>query len=932
MDSMKRSILFIAVLLLTAAQGALAQVVVSSESELNTAIGTNNVTSIVLASNVLLSSYLDINGKTLSINLNGYKLYRSISGDYSSTGHVIYVHNNAKLTLTNSEDKGSSIEGGKALNGGAMFIEPGSTVIASNVTFQNNTASVHGGAIWNAGSFTATGCNFKDNTAYDVGGFYNAIAENTYCGTATFTNCTFSGNTGTSGCGALGNATGNTSLTLNNCDVHHNVAGTNGGGVWNGGTLTITSGKIHDNFCAVGYNGAGIYQIAGTLNMSGNPYIGDNNRREGSDSVNNVYLGDNQVITVTGAFSGAKIGIAINDSHQLYYTSGFSAHNPGVAPAAVFTSDHPNHGYTLLEGEIIRFDTKISLTSTYLKEDGTMVTQAGCNKLSYFSDNESGLGGIGLENGWFVVDQATVTFNNRIEIIGTVNLILSDNSQLDAKKGIHVPYNATLHIWAQRSGQESGTGELKANVSSGTGAVSVANIPNVAGIGENRLNIITGERTGEMFFHGGVIAACGGSNAPGIGGHNGKDITITGGSVLAVGGENAAGIGSGYFGVTPKNIIITGGNVLAFGIVGGAGIGSGRFGFTHVPRNGSSHAPDGEGLHTIRITGGDVRALGAGAGIGGGDGGYDGYDGCAGKVYIDGGTVYASTLHPASGQNNFAYSAQAIGHGSIDPEGSVSNFYMDGVFSVYPNAKVVAKKYYGSSETNVLAANRMAALHWAEVTISPCDHPMLSEGEACPYCGGTGLWLSDGSDNGSIIRTNDGNIFDVTISGRTLWKDGSWNTLCLPFALSDITGTPLAGATIKTLTGATFSDGVLTLTFGEAVTAIEAGKPYIVRWNSGENVTDPVFRGVTVRDVMTNRAVGSVTFFGTYCPVGVFDANHTKLYLGADNKLYYATSALNVNSFRGYFVLSGNVQPNAVSSLVLDFGEEPTGELNIVEE
>ena len=73
---------------------------------------------------------------------------------------------------------------------------------------------------------------------------------------------------------------------------------------------------------------------------------------------------------------------------------------------------------------------------------------------------------------------------------------------------------------------------------------------------------------------------------------------------------------------------------------------------------------------------------------------------------------------------------------------------------------------------------------------------------------------------------------NVTLD-RNLYKDGKWNTLCLPFALDDeqIAASPLKDATIKELN--TSSSGLvgneLGIYFTDA-TAIVAGKPYIVRW------------------------------------------------------------------------------------------------------
>jgi hypothetical protein len=37
-----------------------------------------------MEADIELSSYLNINGKTLTIDLNGHKLYRNITGNYTS--------------------------------------------------------------------------------------------------------------------------------------------------------------------------------------------------------------------------------------------------------------------------------------------------------------------------------------------------------------------------------------------------------------------------------------------------------------------------------------------------------------------------------------------------------------------------------------------------------------------------------------------------------------------------------------------------------------------------------------------------------------------------------------------------------------------------------------------------------------------------------
>ncbi len=93
--------------------------------------------------------------------------------------------------------------------------------------------------------------------------------------------------------------------------------------------------------------------------------------------------------------------------------------------------------------------------------------------------------------------------------------------------------------------------------------------------------------------------------------------------------------------------------------------------------------------------------------------------------------------------------------------------------------------------------------------------------------------LADDSDNSTALSNNDGKAANVTLDGRTLYCDGDWNTLTLPFSLTaeEIAASPLADFTIKKLDGTSSNldgEGMLTLTF-EGASTIEAGKPYIVK-------------------------------------------------------------------------------------------------------
>ena len=94
--------------------------------------------------------------------------------------------------------------------------------------------------------------------------------------------------------------------------------------------------------------------------------------------------------------------------------------------------------------------------------------------------------------------------------------------------------------------------------------------------------------------------------------------------------------------------------------------------------------------------------------------------------------------------------------------------------------------------------------------------------------------LEDSDKNTSVIAANDGEQINVTLDGRTLYKDGTWNTLCLPFDIPNIAYTPLKGAKVKALNSTNYSGGTLTLDFSRNLTSLEAGKPYIVKWDASE--------------------------------------------------------------------------------------------------
>ena len=182
------------------------------------------------------------------------------------------------------------------------------------------------------------------------------------------------------------------------------------------------------------------------------------------------------------------------------------------------------------------------------------------------------------------------------------------------------------------------------------------------------------------------------------------------------------------------------------------------------------------------------------------------------------------------------------------------------------------------------------------------------------------------------------NTVDVIIKGRTLYKDEKWNTLCLPFEvteaqMADATH-PLHGATVKTLTSSTFYNGTLTLDFSENnLNAMDAGKPYIVKWETaGDHISDLVFDGVTITSKEPTDAEGTAAnFHGIYSSYSIGSEDNTMLYLGENDRLYFPNINMNINAFRAYFKLNNGLTAketaNGINNFVINFG----GETNIIE-
>ena len=283
-----------------------------------------------------------------------------------------------------------------------------------------------------------------------------------------------------------------------------------------------------------------------------------------------------------------------------------------------------------------------------------------------------------------------------------------------------------------------------------------------------------------------------------------------------------------------------------------------------------------------------------------------------------------------------------INGGTVNATGGSSSFgiYADNDITLgwtKPTDRITASSY--SANGTVKIADGQSLYNGSEVlsgTIT--DMSKLNGKTLRPY---KTITLADAADNSSAIREWNGSVAEVTLQGRTLTKDGNWNTLCLPFSLTEeqIAASPLAGATIKTMdntAGGTRLDrgnGTLTLKFN-TVDAIEAGKPYIIKWDGDgtNNIVNPTFSGVTISST-TPTAVESydhtVTFVGQYSPFSIVESGATGsdqgnkneiLLMTKGNKIGYSKNPRTLNCFRCHFYVPTNGGQQA-HSIEVDFGE-----------
>ena len=192
--------------------------------------------------------------------------------------------------------------------------------------------------------------------------------------------------------------------------------------------------------------------------------------------------------------------------------------------------------------------------------------------------------------------------------------------------------------------------------------------------------------------------------------------------------------------------------------------------------------------------------------------------------------------------------------------------------------------------------------------------------------GTQGILLYDGGvpamANEGVISRSTGSKFAVSLQDRTLYKDGDWNTLVLPFDVS-VDSKPLGGDGVKAMVldgDKSQLDGTtLTLNFVDAPATIPAGTPFIIKWKEGTDLTSPVFSCVSISNANNDVNFTGGAFKGTYARKEWNEETPSILFLGEKNQLNWPLKGAHLNAFRAFFELT---DPNAQArEFVMNFEE-----------
>lgn len=204
------------------------------------------------------------------------------------------------------------------------------------------------------------------------------------------------------------------------------------------------------------------------------------------------------------------------------------------------------------------------------------------------------------------------------------------------------------------------------------------------------------------------------------------------------------------------------------------------------------------------------------------------------------------------------------------------------------------KVYYGNNENYT---NQASAAVYKEISVVPFV---------------TATKLLQGANNNetlsSLVYAGDKNI----VIDRT-FVSTDWNTLCLPFALTNAKLKAALGNDVKVCKLGSVADNVVSFVDCSSED-ITAGKPYFVK--PANTVSNPSFTDVQITTLLpsVDGDEGKIQFAGTLNPIAL-NTDGTNLFIVAGGKFKRPLATSNtMNGFRAYLIVPANTNANNLSS------------------
>ena len=195
-------------------------------------------------------------------------------------------------------------------------------------------------------------------------------------------------------------------------------------------------------------------------------------------------------------------------------------------------------------------------------------------------------------------------------------------------------------------------------------------------------------------------------------------------------------------------------------------------------------------------------------------------------------------------------------------------------------------------------------------------------------------------DEKEVNEIEDWENSNVTVK-RTFYKDGDWNTLCLPFDVSaeEVKAAFGSDAQLRQVDKANSKDNTVAFT---TATAIKAGVPYLIKFDKlAENADQPeefnhTFEGVTLTkkveySVLANFKIIFAGSYSAFTPEDFLKEYNTcdvVASMAAANTLKKVYAGTTIKGLRAVFGLASSVQPQAVN-VIIDGTATGIGDLHV---